>query len=94
MLSNFFPCFHSNFSLQFIDLSFDVGVQPDGCSGDPLVCTQVTFALCASAAADAPTGGHQYTNDVLMQVGTQQNDQFYPLAQVTLPLKFQVPSSE
>lgn len=78
----------------YIDLSFEGGVKPDGCDGDPLICNQLTYTLCAAATPDALTGGHQYYNDVILRYGTQLYDQFYGLAQTTIPLKFQVPAFE
>ncbi len=78
----------------FINLSFEDGVKANDCSGDPLICTQLTYKLCVTATLDAPTGGHQYTNNVVLRYGSQLNDQFYGLAQTTLPLKFQVPAPE
>lgn len=74
----------------FVGVEVDGPMKPAQCSDSDKSCHAVTMKLCLAAGADAPTGGSDYSVNIIYGIGTQSYDQFFEETKATVPVVIRV----
>lgn len=72
----------------FIDVKIEGNLTPGDCRESDGTCQSATFKLCAGSPASAPTGGSEYRQNIILQIGNQSYNNFYLDVQASIPTLF------